>query len=113
MKKVISVCSLFIIPVIASASEASLVVPESMKSVNWLYWGFLITILGLIFSFWQYKKVVKQRAHESMLDVANVIYQTGKTYLIQQGKFLIILFLIVGSVIAFYFGYLSEPRFSW
>ncbi|HHW58929.1 MAG: sodium-translocating pyrophosphatase [Bacteroidales bacterium] len=113
MKKVISVCSLFIIPVIASASEASLVVPESMKSVNWLYWGFLITILGLIFSFWQYKKVVKQRAHESMLDVANVIYQTGKTYLIQQGKFLIILFLIVGSVIAFYFGYLSEPRFSF
>ena len=112
-EKVISVCSLFIIPVIASASEASLVVPESMKSVNWLYWGFLITILGLIFSFWQYKKVVKQRAHESMLDVANVIYQTGKTYLIQQGKFLIILFLIVGSVIAFYFGYLSEPRFSF
>ena len=43
-----------------------------------------------------------------MLDVAQVIYETGKTYLIQQGKFLAILFVFIGAAVAFYFGFLSE-----
>ena len=48
-----------------------------------------------------------------MLDVANVIYQTGKTYLIQQGKFLAILFIFIGAAVVFYFGYLSEGDFGF
>ena len=52
--------------------------------------------------------VKKIRAHKSMLEVADVIYQTGKTYLIQQGKFLAILFLFIGTAVAFYFGWLTE-----
>lgn len=47
-----------------------------------------------------------------MLDVAQVIYQTGKTYLVQQGKFLLILFIFIGSAVAFYFGFLTEADFG-
>ena len=112
MKKFLSLLILLATPMIVEASDANLVVPDAMKSEKWLYIGFFITLIGVLFGFLQYKKVIKKSAHKSMLEVADVIYQTGKTYLIQQGKFLIILFLIVGSVIAFYFGYLSEPRFN-
>jgi K(+)-stimulated pyrophosphate-energized sodium pump len=58
-------------------------------------------------------KVKKIRAHQSMLDVAHVIYETGKIYLIQQGKFLAILFIFIGTAVAFYFGYLSEANFGF
>ena len=47
-----------------------------------------------------------------MLDVAHVIFETAKIYLIQQGKFLIILFLFIGAVVAFYFGYISDANFG-
>ncbi len=47
-----------------------------------------------------------------MLDVAQVIFETAKTYLIQQGKFLAILFLFIGAVVAFYFGWLSDADFG-
>jgi K(+)-stimulated pyrophosphate-energized sodium pump len=95
-------------PVLAIASEAELVIPSGIKSQNILYWGFLITILGFMFGLYQFVQVRKIRAHRSMLEVAEVIYQTCKTYLLQQGKFLMILFLFIGTAVAFYFGYLSR-----
>ena len=112
MKKFLSALSLLTIPFFASANEADLVIPPGMKSETILYWGFLITIAGFLFGLYQFAKVKKIRAHHSMLEVANVIYQTGKTYLIQQGKFLAILFLFIGAAVAFYFGWLSEGNFG-
>jgi len=53
-------------------------------------------------------KVKKLKAHRSMLDVAQIIFETCKTYLIQQGKFLVVLFLFIAACIAFYFGYLQH-----
>jgi len=47
-----------------------------------------------------------------MLDVAQVIFETAKTYLIQQGRFLAILFLFIGAAVAFYFGWLSDANFG-
>lgn len=94
-------------PLMGMASEADLVIPDGMKDQTILYWGFLITIAGFMFGLYQFVKVKKIKAHQSMLDVADVIYETGKTYLIQQGKFLAILFLFIGAAVAFYFGYLS------
>lgn len=94
-------------PLFGMASEADLVIPDGMKDQTILYWGFLITIAGFMFGLYQFVKVKKIKAHQSMLDVADVIYQTGKTYLIQQGKFLAILFVFIGAAVAFYFGYLS------
>jgi len=90
------------------ASEADLVIPDAIKEQSILYWGFLITIAGLFFGFYQFVRVKKIRAHESMLDVAQVIYETSKTYLIQQGKFILILFAFIGTAVAFYFGFLSK-----
>jgi K(+)-stimulated pyrophosphate-energized sodium pump len=90
------------------ASEADLVIPADIKSQNILYWGFLITVLGFLFGLYQFVRVRKLKAHRSMLDVAHVIYQTCKTYLLQQGKLLMILFLFIGAAVAFYFGYLSK-----
>lgn len=113
MKKFLTLLSLALLPVLSFASEADLVIPAEMKSQSILYWGFLITFFGFLFGLYQFLKVKKIAAHQSMLDVAEVIYETGKTYLIQQGKFLMILFLFIGSTVAFYFGYLSEANFGF
>ena len=100
-------------PLIAFASEADLVIPDDVKNQSVLYWGFLVTLLGMAFGFYQFVRVKNLKAHKSMLDVAQVIYETGKTYLIQQGKFLAILFIFIGAVVAFYFGFLSEANFGF
>lgn len=107
MKKILSLLAVMTLPVFAMASEAELVIPDGVRGASVLYWGFIIIAFGFLFGLLQYTKVKKIKAHRSMLEVADVIYQTGKTYLIQQGKFLAILFVIIGVVIAFYFGYLS------
>lgn len=112
MKKIFSFIALFALPFLTVASEADLVIPEGIKSESLLYYGFLITFLGFLFGLYQFMKVKKIRAHSSMLEVANVIYETGKTYLIQQGKFLAILFIFIGAAVAFYFGWLSEAHFG-
>ncbi len=112
MKKILSFLALLSVPILASASEADLVIPEGVKSQTILYWGFLITFAGFMFGLYQFVQVKKIRAHESMLDVAQVIFETAKTYLLQQGKFLAILFLFIGSAVAFYFGWLSDANFG-
>ena len=95
-------------PAMAGASEANLKIPAlSQAQNNLLFIGIVVAILGMLFGFYQFKKVEKYRAHQSMLDVAAVIYETCKTYLIQQGKFLILLFAFIGCCIAFYFGFLQ------
>ena len=99
-------------PVISFASEADLIIPDGVKDQNLLYWGFLVTLAGFMFGLYQFMRVKKIRAHQSMLDVAHVIFETAKIYLIQQGKFLIILFLFIGAVVAFYFGYISDANFG-
>jgi len=97
----------------ASASEADLKIPVlAPDQNNLLLWGFVICILGLLFGFYQFTTVKKLKAHKSMLDVANIIFETCKTYLIQQGKFLVILFVFIASCIAFYFGYLQQMNFG-
>ncbi len=113
MRKLLTLFSLAMLPVLASASEADLIIPEGIKQQSILYWGFLITFAGFMFGLYQFMQVKKIRAHKSMLDVAHVIYETGKTYLIQQGKFLAILFLFIGSAVAFYFGWLSDAHFGF
>ncbi len=109
MKKhvLLSIALVLLGPVIAFASEADLKIPEAIKSQHILYWGFVVTILGLLFGLYQYMRVKKLPAHKSMLDIADVIYKTCSAYLKQQGKFLAILFLFIGAAVAGYFGFLS------
>ncbi len=96
------------LPVTSYASEADLVIPQLSSSQNSLLMvGIGICVLGMLFGFYQFNKVKKLRAHQSMLNVSGIIYETCKTYLIQQGKFLALLFLFIGVCIAFYFGVLE------
>ena len=95
----------------AFASEADLEMPAGFASnpdASILYWGFAVVILGLLFGFWQFNKVRKLKAHKSMLEIGNVIFKTCSTYLKQQGKFLLLLFVFIGAAIALYFGVLSH-----
>ena len=96
-------------PSLAVAGEANLVLPELSSDQNTLLiLGMLVCVLGMFFGYFQFIRVTKFRAHRTMLDVAQTIYETCKTYLIQQGKFIAILFFFIGLCIAFYFGYLSQ-----
>ncbi len=108
MKKIIAILIVLMLPAQMFASEADLVIPDAIKDQYILYWGFIITMLGLLFGFYQFIQIKKIRAHKSMLEVAQVIFETSKTYLIQQGKFIFILFLFIGTAVAFYFGFLSK-----
>jgi len=91
------------------ASEADLKIPELSSNQNTLLlFGILVCVLGLIFGVLQYLKVKRLKAHKSMLDVAQIIFETCKTYLLQQGKFLAILFAFIAVCIGFYFGFLEH-----
>ncbi|MBM3403621.1 MAG: sodium-translocating pyrophosphatase [Bacteroidetes bacterium] len=112
MKKVVTFLCLLLLPVILLAGEADLKIPELTSDQNLLLmFGFLICLGGMAFGIYQFLVVKKLRAHQRMLDVAQVIFETCKTYLIQQGKFLIILFLFITACIIFYYGYLQEMPF--
>ena len=96
-------------PAMAFASEADLKIPELSPDQNsLLMYGLIVCLLGLVFGVYQYLKVKKLHAHQSMLDIAHIIFETCKTYLIQQGKFLLILFVFIAACISFYFGYLQH-----
>lgn len=99
----------FLAPLTAMASEADLKIPTlSQSQNNLLLGGLVICLLGGVFGLYQFLKVKRIKAHRSMLEVSQVIFETCKTYLIQQGRFLLILFLIIGVIIAFYFGFLNH-----
>ena len=100
----------------AFASEADLVVPNikaaSPESFNLLLIGLCISVVGLIFGFIEFLRIKKLDVHKAMADVGNTIFETCKTYLIQQGKFLLVLEVLIGLCIAFYFGYLQQMGLS-
>jgi K(+)-stimulated pyrophosphate-energized sodium pump len=113
LESLFSLTILSLTPAIAAASEANLIIPNlSQSQNNLLLWGIVVCVLGILFGFYQFAKVKKIRAHKSMLDVANIIYETCKTYLIQQGKLLCILFVFIAFCITFYFGFLQKTPLS-
>ncbi len=111
-KSLLVLLSFIVFPLLSFGSEKDLVIPELGDSANLLYYGFLITVLGLVFGMYQFFKVKKLGAHKSMLDIAQVIFGTCKTYLLQQGKLLAILFIFIAAAIVFYFGYLEKMTFG-
>lgn len=116
MKKILASLSLLLLPAFMFASEADLTLPNfgnvtffngALSAKALLLWGSIIVILGLLFGLFQAMRIQKFPVHKAMANVANTIYTTCKTYLLQQGKFLLILFAIIGAIIIFYFGVLS------
>src|SRR5665811_1555343 len=113
LKGLLSLAMLSLTPAIAVASEANLKIPNlSQEQNNLLLYGIVVCVLGMLFGLYQFIKVRRIQAHQSMLDVASTIYEACKTYLIQQGKLLGILFVFIGACIAFYYGFLQKTPLS-
>ena len=101
----------------AFAGEANIQLPDLTKitffggalgGTTILNFGLLICLVGLGFGFMQYAQTKNLPAHKSMLDVSQTIWETCKTYLLQQGKFLLALWILIAICIVYYFGVLSE-----
>src|SRR5829696_8771844 len=97
-----------------AGGEASLVLPDlstvDFRGINGrtlLMGGLLISGLGLLFGLLTFTQLKQLPVHASMLEVSELIYETCKTYLITQGKFILILEVFIGAIIVFYFGVLS------
>jgi len=97
------------------AGEAHLILPDLSQATFFgingrtlLEAGLGVCLLGLLFGLISYTKLRKLPVHPSMLDVSTLIWETCKTYLFTQGKFLLLLEIFIGSIIAIYFGVLEH-----
>ncbi|MBF0363326.1 MAG: sodium-translocating pyrophosphatase [Oligoflexia bacterium] len=95
----------------AFASEADLLLPDLTKVLflgisghNLLLVGLAICVLGMLFGFWMMNNLKNLPVHKSMSDISELIYETCKTYLQTQGKFLAILFAFIAVIVIIYFG---------
>lgn len=98
--------------------EASLVLPDfssvlflGIPGDRLLTFGLLVCVAGLLFGLVTYNRLRDLPVHESMREISELIYQTCKSYLIQQGKFLVVLWAFIGAVILLYYRVLVG--FSW
>jgi len=102
------------------ASEAQIQIPDlrtvtfelpggSVSGPRILYAGIGVCALGLLFGLWQYRQTRRLAVHPAMAGVSDIIWETCKTYLLQQGRFLIGLWGLIGICITYYFaGLLHE-----
>jgi K(+)-stimulated pyrophosphate-energized sodium pump len=96
-------------PALARASELDLALPTLDPSQRQLLMvGLGVCVLGMLFGLIMYQQVKGMPAHKSMLEVSNIIYETCKTYLLQQGRLLVILETFIGACILYYFGVLQH-----
>src|SRR5436853_1986501 len=72
-----------------------------------LLFGIVICIFGLGFGLAIYSRLKNLPVHKSMREISELIYETCKTYLFTQGKFLLILWVFIAVVIVMYFGWLA------
>ncbi|MGA2132799.1 MAG: sodium-translocating pyrophosphatase [Bryobacteraceae bacterium] len=100
----------------SEGGEASLNLPDLDSATflggiggrSLLMFGLVFCVLGMVFGLIIYNRLKNMAVHKSMLEVSELIYETCKTYLITQGKFLILLECFIGVIIVFYFGFLQE-----
>ncbi|MEI6393581.1 MAG: sodium-translocating pyrophosphatase [Verrucomicrobiota bacterium] len=95
------------------ASESDIVIPDlttvhfnglgGVSGVTLMYLGLVICLIGAVFGLVQYKQTKALPVHESMAKVSNTIWETCKTYLFTQGKFLAILWLLIAACMVYYF----------
>jgi K(+)-stimulated pyrophosphate-energized sodium pump len=103
-------------PAHQGGGEANLVLPDfhqatflgGISGFNLLLAGMFVAALGLVFGLLIYRELQNMPVHQSMRDVSELIYETCKTYLITQGRFLMVLELFIGAIIVFYFGFLQH-----
>ena len=95
--------------------EANLKLPDlttvtfagGMNGHSLLIFGLGVCVLGLLFGLLTYGQLKNLPVHKSMLEISELIYETCKTYLLQQGKFLIVLWAFISAIVLVYFGWLA------
>jgi K(+)-stimulated pyrophosphate-energized sodium pump len=104
------------------AGEADIVLPDLshvsftvfgsiLNGIHIMYFGLLICVLGLVFGLVQSNQTKNLPAHSSMLNVSDIIWETCKSYLAQQGKFLVILWVLIAICMTYYFAGLQRAPF--
>ena len=96
--------------------EANLILPDLSQATflggingsSLLSSGLVVAALGLVFGLVIYKKLQNMPVHSSMEEISELIYETCKTYLLTQGRFLMILEIFIGAAIVFYFRFLQH-----
>jgi K(+)-stimulated pyrophosphate-energized sodium pump len=106
----------------AFAGEADIHIPDltqvtfaglgGVHGTALMYGGILICFLGAVFGLFQYTQVKALPVHESMAKVSNTIWETCKTYLFTQGKFLAILWVLIAACMCYYFIGLQHEEFG-
>ncbi len=105
-------------PALAHASEASLVLPN-LDSVTFvgmggarllLVMGIVVCSAGLVFGLVQFQSLSKMPVHRAMKEISELIYETCKTYLITQMRFILILWIFIATIMAVYFGVLAKDH---
>src|SRR6266480_2973187 len=99
-----------------AGGEANLIIPDlsqvsfvgGIHGRSLLMGGLLVCALGLLFGLVMYSQLKRMPVHQSMREISELIYETCKTYLITQGKFILLLELFIGFVILLYFGFLQH-----
>jgi K(+)-stimulated pyrophosphate-energized sodium pump len=101
----------------AHASEADLIIPDMSKvsfldgaitGKSLLLLGLIVCVGGLLFGLVQYSQLKNLPVHRSMREISELIYETCKTYLVTQGKFILILEAFIGAIMVVYFGWLQH-----
>jgi K(+)-stimulated pyrophosphate-energized sodium pump len=102
----------------AWASELDLELPEltTVYSVfgrevlgsHLLMAGLAVCAFGLLFGLMMFRQVQRMPVHASMSDVSQIIWETCKTYLLQQGRLLLVLEVFIAACIVYYFGALNH-----
>jgi len=96
------------------ASEADINLPDLgqvqfnvfgwvIAGLDLMYAGLAVCLIGLVFALIQYNQIKNLPVHSSMSNVSETIWETCKTYLIQQGKFLAGLWLVIGACVVYYY----------
>jgi K(+)-stimulated pyrophosphate-energized sodium pump len=112
---------LFLMTPMAFAGEADIKLPDlaqvsfmggMLGGLTILNVGLIVCLIGMAFGLLQYTQTKNLPAHQAMLDVSNTIWETCKTYLFQQGKFLAGLWILIAICIVYYFMGLQGNTFS-
>jgi K(+)-stimulated pyrophosphate-energized sodium pump len=104
----------------AGGGEASLTLPD-LRTVHFVNFfglnghallsiGLLFCVGGLLFGMAIYVQLKNLPVHRTMLEISDLIYETCKTYLVTQGKFIMLLWAFIAVIISLYFGYLAPVQ---
>ena len=98
-----------------AGGEASLVLPDLSQAQflgtdghTLLLFGLLVCLAGLLFGLLIMAQIRNMPVHEAMREISELIYETCKTYLVTQGKFILLLWVFIGTIIALYYGLLQH-----